>query len=77
MNLNSALKSPWTTVGGAVLALGLGLQSPAAVTALPEWCQTLAIICIIVGPVLIGVAARDSGTSSETAGVRKSGKAVK
>ncbi len=75
MNLKAALRSPWTTAGGAVTALGLGLQTQVA--GLPDWTQTLAIICIIAGPVMMGIAARDSGTSSEAAGVRKAGKAVK
>ena len=69
MNVKAITRNPWTTVGGALMAIGMGLQQADPGT-VPEWLRGFGTIFAIVGPILIGFAARDSSTSSETAGAK-------
>lgn len=64
----AALVNWRTTLGGAITALGLGLQSPEAVGTVPDWLISFAPIFVVVGPLLVGWAARDSNVSSEKSG---------
>lgn len=63
------LKSPWTSVGGIVAAVGVGLtQAPHE--QIPDWARGVGTLLTLAGPLVIGFAARDSGTSSEKAGAK-------
>lgn len=63
------MKRSWkTSLGGILTALAAGLtQKP---DALGEWTQPVAGILAIVGPLLIGMSARDNNVSSEDAGAK-------
>jgi len=62
-----AVTSSWkTTLGGVFTSIGLPL-----VNSDEDWVRTLGQILVFVGPLLMGVGARDSDKTSEDSGAKR------